>query len=233
MKKFGIILVCLTLMGSLVSCGGDKPVQKPRTDAPVTTEDPGIQSPDDLLVPQADTLVIYFSRVGNTDFPEDVDVVSSASLNRTDGELKGNAQLMAEWMADETGGDLLEIQTEYAYPADYNAATDVARQEQNGRARPTLRSQIGSMARYSTVHLVCPIWWGDLPMAVYSFFDSHDLAGKTIIVSVTHEGSGFARTVDTVRRLEPAAEVIEGLALQGGAVAVSEGVVRQFVRDIH
>lgn len=54
-------------------------------------------------------LIAYFTRVGNTDFPEDVDIVTSASLQYVSGELKGNTQLIAEYIQDIIGGDLFLI----------------------------------------------------------------------------------------------------------------------------
>ena len=178
--------------------------------------------------PQTDTLVVYFSRVGNTEFPEDIDAVSSATLSRVDGELKGNAQRLAEWFADETGGALFEIQTEAPYPIDYSETTDQARKEQGAQARPALRSHIEKLDDYATVYLVFPNWWADLPMAVYSFFDEYDFSGKTIYVTITHEGSGFSRTLQTIRDLEPNAVVEEGLSIRGGAVPEAEEAVRAF-----
>lgn len=41
------------------------------------------------------TLIAYFSRAGNTDFPAGVDAVASASLIVKDGELYGNTQYIA------------------------------------------------------------------------------------------------------------------------------------------
>ena len=40
-------------------------------------------------------LIAYFSRVGNTDFPEGIDALSSASLILKDGEIYGNTQYIA------------------------------------------------------------------------------------------------------------------------------------------
>ena len=230
-KRILLLLLCLALLGSLISCGSRETAPHPQPGTPEIPEElPTI--PDETPPAHDPTLVVYFSRVGNTDFPRDVDAVSSASINQAGGDLKGNAQLMAEWMADELDGDLVEIQTEYTYPIDYQNTIDAAKQEQTNRARPALISPLGSLDGYTTVYLVSPIWWSDLPMAVYSFFDAHDFAGKTIVVSVTHGGSGFSRTVDTVRSLEPEADVVEGLALPGEGVADAEGIVRQFIRDM-
>ena len=67
-------------------------------------------------------------------------------------------------------------------------------------------------------------------MAVYSFFDAYDLSGKTINVFVTHEGSGFSLTIDTIRELEPGATVNEALAIRGGSVTGEENAVREWVK---
>ena len=68
--------------------------------------------------------------MGVTEYPDDVDVVSSASLWMDGDTLKGNAQIMSEWIAEETGSDLFEILTVKKYSADYNECITDARQEQ-------------------------------------------------------------------------------------------------------
>lgn len=46
-------------------------------------------------------------------------------------------------------------------------------------------------------------------MPLYSFFESYDLSGKTIIPFTVHGGSGFASTISTIRELEPNAIISE------------------------
>ena len=46
-------------------------------------------------------------------------------------------------------------------------------------------------------------------MAVYSFFDEYDFSGKTIIPFNVHNGSCFSRTIETIKELEPNADVVE------------------------
>ncbi len=80
------------------------------------------------LIPGADhgALVAWFSRVGNTVFDPDVDVVSTASLQvDASGERTGNAQMIAGWIAEETGADVFPIQTAYTYPSDYDQTVEV------------------------------------------------------------------------------------------------------------
>lgn len=178
-------------------------------------------------------LSVYFSRVGNTDFPENVDAVASASLLSKDGETKGNAQMLAEWVANEAGGDVFEIVTENSYPADYSETTDVAKQEQNEDARPKLKAGTLDFSQYDTFYLVFPNWWGDLPQALYSFFDEYDFSGKRLNVFVTHGGSSFSSTIQTIQDLESDAEVVEGLSVRDSGVPDAESEVREWVKSVN
>ena len=66
-------------------------------------------------------------------------------------------------------------------------------------------------------------------MAVYSFLDEYDLAGKNVIAYCTHEGSRFSDTISTIQELEPEATITEGLSIRGGDVAGAEAEVRDSI----
>ena len=59
------------------------------------------------------------------------------------------------------------------------------------------------------IFLGYPNWNADLPMPLYTFLESYDFAGKTIVPFVTHGGSGFSRTISTIQSLQPEATVLE------------------------
>lgn len=61
-----------------------------------------------------------------------------------------------------------------------------------------------------------------MPMAMYSFLESYDWDGKTIIPFNTHEGSGQANTVTTIKGICEGAEVMSGFSVRG-SVAQNEG----------
>lgn len=52
-----------------------------------------------------------------------------------------------------------------------------------------------------------------MPMILYTFFDTYDFSGKTIIPFSTHGGSSFAGTPRTIQGLEPDAAMLNGLAI--------------------
>ncbi len=196
-----------------------------------TAADADTAAAEDSSAPGSNALAVYFSRVGNTDFPADVDADSSASIRVDENGLMGNAGQIAAWIAEEAGCETMEILTEDAYPVNYDETVNQAKQEQNEGFRPMLKADEKAVEDYDTIYLVFPNWWGDLPMPVFSFLDSHDLSGKTVNVFVTHEGSRFSGTVETIRELEPGAEVLEGLAVQGANVTDEEQNIRQWVID--
>lgn len=238
MKKFSLVLLMLCVMLFAAGCGAQKDAASEKQQSSQSDAEKDDSAQADSA--QADgaggssaaggALVVYFSRMGNTDFDKGADAVSSASLQKDGGDLKGNAQMMAEWLADEAGCGTFEIVSEKAYSEDYDETVDQAKEEQNQDARPALSAQLEDPDQYDTIYLVTPNWWGDLPMPVYTFFDEYDFSGKTLNVFVTHEGSGFSRIVSTIEELEPDATVVEGLDVRGGDVPNAEADLRDWVK---
>ena len=93
-----------------------------------------------------------------------------------------------------------------------------------------LKSDFTDLKECDTIWLAFPNWWTDLPVPVYTFFEKYDLAGKNIYVFVTHEGSGFSSTVNTIRELEPDAKVVKALSVRGGSVTGEESSIREYVK---
>ena len=56
-------------------------------------------------------------------------------------------------------------------------------------------------------------------MAVFTFLESYDFSGKTIIPFCTHEGSGMGSSERDIKRLCPNSKVSPGLAIKGGSVS--------------
>lgn len=175
------------------------------------------------------TLVVYYSLV----LPDGTDASASASRVIVDGEPYGTTEYMAKVIQEETGADLFEIQTVQEYPTEYRDVTNQASQEKESGFRPELASHIDNIDEYDTIFVGYPNWWGDMPMALYSFFDEYDLSGKTIIPFNSHGGSGFSQTVQSIAELEPDAEVsTEGLSLSRGTVSTSRYVIAEWIANL-
>lgn len=94
-------------------------------------------------------------------------------------------------IAGQTGGDMFEIRTVTPYPDEYNECTEVAKQEQDEDARPELAESVEGMENYDVIFLGYPNWWGDMPMAVYTFLESYDFPARRLCRSVLMKAAGF------------------------------------------
>lgn len=143
----------------------------------------------------------------------------------------GNTKKIAEEIQSKTGADIFEIKTVNVYSDDYNTVLDEAKAEQNDKARPELSEKVTDMSQYQTVILGFPIWWGDMPMAVYSFLDEYDLSGKTVLPFCTSGGSGLSGTDKKIASEEKDAKVADGLALRDSSLDDADGDIEQWLRS--
>ncbi|WP_274954615.1 flavodoxin [Anaerostipes butyraticus] len=227
-KKIIAMIITGILAVSVTACQSDGEQSSSQSQNSGQTESSAnVEIPED-----ANILVAYFTYGENAKLPDGVDASSSASIQAWDGDTTGNTGLAAHWISDAAGGDLFSIQTEEKYPGDYDDTVDQGQEEQSENARPKLSSHVDHMDQYDVVFLGYPNWWGDMPMAVYSFLDEYDLSGKTVIPFVTSGGSGFSDTVSAIKEEEPDADVQEGLELSDSETADSEDEVKSWVESL-
>lgn len=195
MKKWFTMVALAICALTLTACGG-APAKSagssaPKAEAPAKKE----------AAPAGKrALVVYFSR---------------ADENYNVGYIeKGNTKILAEMIAEATGADTFEIKPAKPYPKEYTPATETAKKEKNEKARPEIVGTMPDVSKYGVIFLGYPIWWGDLPMPCYTFFDKVKLEGKTVAPFCTHEGSGLSGTdryiADTTK-----AKVTEALEMKG------------------
>lgn len=167
------------------------------------------------------SLTVYYSRKGN---------------NYVGGSIVslpiGNTEVVARKIQGLTGSDLFQIQTVKPYPVDYTEATRVAQDELSGNARPELTEMVTDMASYEVIYLGYPNWWGTMPMAIFTFLDSYDFSGKTIVPYCTHEGSGLGSSERDLKKLCPTSKVLSGLAIKGGTVGRADNDVANWLKKL-
>lgn len=229
MRKKRLVLVLAGVMIlSLTACGNSAATQRPEEVLPTftTAAASGSATDDQTVGNDRNILIAYFTAAENSG----VDAVSSASYTTLSGQAVGRLRAVADWIAEETGGELFSIQTETVYPADGGELISYADQEQAEDVRPVLTSHIENPDQYDVIFVGYPTWWYDMPQALYSFFDEYDFSGKTIIPFNVHNGSRFSGTISTIQELEPEATVIEdGFTVSEQSVADAAGDVRDWL----
>ena len=243
-KKLFCLVLTLGLLLSTAACGSMPQDTNAKTPAPVSEEpakpseagsetsavpteseplgEPEVQpsgnTSEETKTSSTRTLVIYFSRTGEQ---YTVGVID-----------KGNTAIVAEMIAEKTGADLFEVlPVDDHYPMTYNELTDVAKQEQNDKARPAYAGELPELSGYDTVFIGAPVWWGDWPMIMYTVFENNDFSGKKLVPFSTHEGSGLSGFDKKLASACPDAEVLDGLAVRGNDAQNRQDSVRETVQD--
>ena len=124
----------------------------------------------------------------------------------------GNTEQVAQIIQQETGGDLFEIAPATPYTNDYNEFLNIAQQEQSDNARPELAGQVENWEQYDTIFVGYPNWWSDAPMAVYTFVESYDWSGKTLVPFNTSASGGFGRSLSGLEESAPGASILDGIS---------------------
>lgn len=212
MKRIFSLLLSAMMIFAVAGCnkssGKDTPTGTKQTGSPaVSQSDTSMGS---------NTLVVYFSRTGEQ---YGVGVIE-----------KGNTAVVADMIVEITGADTFEIlPAEDNYPTTYKELTDFAKKEQNERARPVIAGELPNLSGYDTIFIGSPVWWGDFPMIVYTYLESSDFSGKTLVPFSTHAGSGLAGFDEKLETACPGAEIAEGLAIRGSDAQDNQDKVRNSV----
>ena len=227
MKKWTSLLLALAMTLSLAACG-DSGTQEntseppasvsgstgEETPAPTGTEMPAEEPAEEPAESETSTtgdsssvLITYFSWSGNT-------------------------EQVAQIIQQETGGDLFEIAPATAYTDDYNELLDIAQQEQSDDARPELAGQVENWEQYDTIFVGYPNWWSDAPMAVYTFVESYDWSGKTLVPFNTSASGGFGRSLSGLEESASGASILEGISFTECTLGDAQGEVAAWLDEL-
>lgn len=144
----------------------------------------------------------------------------------------GNTREAARQIGEATGGELFEIVPATPYPTEYKAVVDQAKKEVNDGFRPDLKTRVEDMSQYDVIFVGSPCWWYTIAPPVTAFLASYDLAGKTVVPFMTHEGSRMGHSEEDIRKLCPQSTVPAGLPIRGGAVKNAQEAVNKWVRGL-
>lgn len=149
------------------------------------------EEPTEILTTDSNTVIIYFSRSGNT-------------------------QNLARMIRNHNGGDILELAVADPYPADYEQAVSRATEERESQEYPVISTNIPDLSQYDSVYLGYQTWGMTLSNPIMSFLLDYgsNLAGKTIYPFSTNAGYGEGDTLSRIAELAPDATVATSFSIQ-------------------
>ena len=242
MKRAVVFLSALLLACSVTACG--RVEQETEISYPLPTEefflsDQGMenQKTSQVQEPMADIgsskiLIAYFSRHGNTEYPDDVDATTSASIVVDEKGRHGTTEYVAELIQQSVGGDIHRIETVMPYTADFDKLREVNHDEMDRDYLPELKESGLDISAYDTVFIGYPVWATSVPQAVLSFLEEYDLSGKTVIPFCTHDGYGAGGSYQVIDGASHAAVSPEGLAIEAKDVPGAKAAVAEWLDSI-
>ena len=127
-KKFLSILFVFSLLFMLTACSSstDPSQESSRQTTSPSSQQDSVSVSNEVLESERteseqsanNTLIVYFSRWGNTEYLSDVDATTSASIVVENDLRYGTTEYVANMIAEKVGGHLHRIETVTPYTAD-------------------------------------------------------------------------------------------------------------------
>lgn len=176
MKRYFTLLIAVLLCLTFAGCNTDSNTEsKPDTLSSATndTSQTSIDSNNDIadsIENEKKILIAYFSCTGTT-------------------------EQVAKYIESAMQADLYRITPEVPYTSadlDYNdSSTRATKEQQDASARPAISGTIENISDYDVIFIGYPIWWGEAPKIIYTFLESYNFSGKTMIPFCTSSSSGI------------------------------------------
>lgn len=124
----------------------------------------------------------------------------------------GNTKDAALYIAQKINADVFEIVSEKEYPAEYEPCTEVAKAEKEAEERPAIKGIVENFDQYDVVFICAPVWWYTAPMPVFTFMESYNFEGKTVIPFCTAY-SGPSSTLKDIVKWTPKSDHRDGICV--------------------
>lgn len=97
----------------------------------------------------------------------------------------------------EANVSLVEIEMQNPYRG---GIYDASQKDLMSDFRPPLKTRINGIESYDVVLLGYPTWWATLPMPVFTFLESYDFSGKTVVSFSSHGGTRYGDSVSDLNK---------------------------------
>ena len=217
MKKVISLFLALTFVFTLAACSNNQPqtndssesLSEPTTESTETPAD--TSDPESSESENGKTLVVYFSATGNT-------------------------ESAANYIAQETGGDLFELEPAEPYTdEDLNYSNEdsrVSREHEDESLRDVelAADTVENWDEYDTVFIGYPIWWDIAAWPVNDFVKSNDFTGKTVIPFATSANDDIGESGKLLEEMAGTGNWLEGERFSS---SVSKDAVTEWIEGLN
>lgn len=148
----------------------------------------------------------------------------------------GNTKAAAQYIAQQLNADQFEIVSEKEYPTEYEPCTEVAKAEKEAEECPAIKGKVENFDQYDVVFICAPVWWYTAPMPVFTFMESYNFEGKTVIPFCTAY-SGPSSTLKDIVKATPKSDHRDGICvvtkeMGGTGMDKKHGEIDKWLKEI-
>ena len=195
MKKLMVLLLSFVLVFGLAACGQSQNSNDSASSEASSSENTTTASTEDTSDQTegtgGKTLVVYYSATGNT-------------------------ESVANTIAEETGGDLFELEPADPYTADDDSRVSQEYENEDQRDVELVSATVDNWDEYDTVFIGYPIWWGIAAWPVNEFVETNDFTDKTVIPFCTSSSSGLGESGELLEEMAGTGNWQEGERFSSG-----------------
>lgn len=145
----------------------------------------------------------------------------------------GTTEGIAKHISNILGADIYEIEAAQPYTEEdlnySDSETRATKEQHDPTARPEISGSMPDIDKYDAVFIGYPIWWGQAPKIIYTFFESYDFSGKKIIPFCTSGSSSIGSSAANLHSLTNGAEWLDGRRFSG---STSENTIKAWTDTI-
>ncbi|MCR4603168.1 MAG: hypothetical protein K5683_06525 [Prevotella sp.] len=128
--------------------------------------------------------------------------------------ITSTTQKAAECIQQLTGADMAAIKVKVPYSTDFNEIIARSQQEMQEGKMPELEPLALDVAKYDTIFVGYPIWYGTYALPVKGWLASVDLKGKVVVPFATFGSGGYTQSVADLKHQQPGAQVLDGFGIR-------------------
>lgn len=130
-----------------------------------------------------------------------------------------STRTVAEELQRLTGADIESFDVTEPYDGDYKQTIDRCKDEMSRDYTPTLVPLKSDLAKYDTLYVGYPVWFGTYAPPVKALLATVCLDGKTIVPFCTFGSGGLSESVSHMRTAVPGARVLDGFGIRQARIS--------------
>lgn len=141
----------------------------------------------------------------------------------------GATRTVALELQSQVGADIAQVEATPAYDGDFQQTIARCQQEAAEGTLPELKPLDVDLARYDTIYLGYPIWFGTYATPIAALVKQEAFEGKTVIPFCTFGSGGLQASSRQLAEALPQANVLEGYGVRTVRVEAAPAELNRFL----